>query len=379
MTPWLWMITIATGVLVWTWVLYPVVVWLVSRLVRVPAVVALTDLPTVTAILATRDDGATIAARVEDFFRTDYPADRLQVVVGVDSASAARMVDIRNACRRDAVQIVAADTAGGKAAGLTAAVRAATGDVLVFSDVQQRFAPDAIGVMVARLRSDSRLAAVGGALQLPGDRPDAAGRSPVEWYWYFERLLRAAESRLHSTVGLSGSIYAMWRNEWVAMPDHLILDDVWLPMRLVLANRRVGYELAAKAWDARSTTASQEKVRKVRTLTGNFQLMAWLPALLVPVRNPIWLQFISHKVLRLFTPWLVLASVAGAVGAGWQRVSPTLLPVLLVGTTAAMTALLATPRTRGVMVRAAVWGWSLQTAVMQATVNGLRGRWDVWR
>ncbi len=374
-----WVIAVAFGVLVWTWVLYPAVIWLLSQLVRPPRRDVDAELPSVTAILATRDDAATIAARVDDFFRADYPIDRLQVVVGVDSTSVQPLDEIRAACGQRNVEVCAARSAGGKAAGLNAAVRAAQGDVLVFSDVQQRFAPDAIRVLVTRLQADPRLSAVGGALQLPGDRADASGRSPVEWYWFLERLLRAAEARLHSTVGLSGSIYALWRRDWVEMPDQLILDDVWLPMRLVLDNRRVGYELDAKAWDARSTTAAQEKLRKVRTLTGNFQLMAWLPASLVPVRNPIWLQFISHKVLRLFTPWLLLALGLGVVAVAWQRASAVGLQVFLAVLTAAGMAVLVTPQVRAFAARAAVWGWSLQMAVVQATINGVRGRWDVWR
>jgi cellulose synthase/poly-beta-1,6-N-acetylglucosamine synthase-like glycosyltransferase len=316
---------------------------------------------------------------VDDFFRADYPVDRLQVVVGVDSTNAQSIDEIRAACGQRNVRVCAARSAGGKAAGLNAAVREAEGDVLVFSDAQQRFAPDAIRILVTRLQADPRLSAVGGALQLPGDRADATGRSPVEWYWFLERLLRAAEARLHSTVGLSGSIYALWRRDWVEMPDQLILDDVWLPMRLVLANRRVGYELDAKAWDARSTTAAQEKLRKVRTLTGNFQLMAWLPASLVPGRNPIWLQFLSHKVLRLFTPWLLLAMGLGFAGVAWQRASTAQLQVLLAVIAAAATAVFVTPPVRAVAVRVAVWGWSLQMAVVEATMNGVRGRWDVWR
>ncbi len=379
MNVWVWVIAIAFGALCWTWLLFPALVWVLSRLVRPVEARLPASLPTVTAVLATRDDLDTIMARVEDFFHTAYPLDRLTVVVGVDAATPAQLSAIRSACGARPVTVVASDAAGGKAAGLNAAVRHATGELLVFSDSQQRFAPDAIAVMVARLCTDARLAAVGGALQLPGDRPDAVGRSPVEWYWRLERQLRAAEARLHSTVGLSGSIYAMWRRDWQPMPDQLILDDVWLPMRLVLDGRRIGYELAAMAWDARSTTAAQEKVRKVRTLTGNFQLIAWLPALLVPFRNPIWLQFVSHKVLRLFTPWLVLACAVGCAGATWSLVPTTLLPTLLVAIASAMTAVLLTPKTRGVAVRAAGWGWSLQTAVVEATMNGLRGRWNVWR
>ena len=379
MTAWLWVASVAFGMLVWTWALYPLGIWLASRLVRPPARSEPSELPRVTAIVATRDDTATIVARVEDFLRADYPADRLSVVVGLDSTGAARLDEIRAACGAANVVVVAGETPGGKAAGLNAAVAAASGDVLVFSDVQQRFAPGAIRVLVARLHSDARLGAVSGALQLPGDRPDSAGRSPVEWYWLFERVLRAAEARLHSAVGVSGSIYAMWRCAWQPMPDQLILDDLWLPMRLVLADRRVGYELDAKAWDARSTTAAQEKLRKVRTLTGNFQLMAWLPGLLIPIHNPIWLQFMSHKVARLLTPWLVIAMLIGGIGAGWRLLSSTVAYSLLTTAAAGVTAILIAPRARGVAVRAVLWSWSLQTAVVQATMNGLRGRWDVWR
>ncbi len=379
MSVWVWIVALAFGVLCWTWLVYPVLIWAISRLLRPVAVTVPAALPTVTAILATRDDVSTIVARVEDFFAGDYPAAQLNVVVALDAATPTSLAEIALKCDASKVHVVASDPAGGKAAGLNAAVRHATGALLVFSDSQQRFAPDAIRLLVARLASDPAVAAVGGALQLPGDGPGASVRSPVEWYWYMERQLRAAEARLHSPVGLSGSIYAMWRRDWEPMPDHLILDDVWLPMRLVLAGRRVAYELAAHAWDARSTTVAQEKVRKVRTLTGNFQLLAWLPVLLVPGRNPIWMQFISHKVLRLLTPWLIIAVGIGCAGVLWSRVPEDVLPMLLVGLLIGFVAVLLMPSSRVATIRAVTWGWSLQVAVVEATVNGLRGRWNVWR
>jgi len=379
MTGTLWVSVFASGILGWTWLGYPLIVCLLARARGTRVFTTDRTLPTVTAILATRDEASAVAIRVADFLAADYPAALLDVVVGLDDATPERVQAVRAACNSTRVQVVAADDGGGKAAGLNAAVRQASGEVLVFSDTQQRFAPDAISVMVRRLSGDARLAAVGGALQLPGDRPGAARRSPVEWYWVMERQLRAAEARLHSCVGLSGSIYALWRAAWVPMPAQLILDDVWLPMRLVLEGRRIGYDLDAIAWDARSTPASVEKTRKVRTLTGNFQLMAWLPAVLVPFRNPIWLQFISHKVLRLFTPWLLLIAVVGAALFTMQALPAALLPWVLLGAAGLATAVLVLPSTRTKAVRGARWGWSLQLAILEATLNGMRGRWNVWR
>jgi len=369
----------AAGLLGWTWFGYPLAIWLLSRLRSEEQVTSVHTLPTVSAVLATRDDVGLIAARVADFLKADYPEKSLEVVVGVDGATAASLSAIRAACDLPRVTIVAADAGGGKVAGLNAAVRAATGDVLVFSDVQQRFAPDAIRRLVTRLVSDARLAVVGGALQLPGDLPGAAGRSPVEWYWAMERQLRAAEARLHSSVGVSGSIYVTRRADWQPMPSQLILDDVWLPMRLVMGGGRVGYDLAAKAWDARSTTSTAEKVRKVRTLTGNFQLMAWLPGVLLPIRNPIWVQFVSHKLLRLMTPWLLMMLLVGTSGVMLNRIGTVAMVQLLGAAGLAAVLVLLWPTTRGKAVRAVEWGWSLQAALVEATVNGVRGRWDVWR
>jgi cellulose synthase/poly-beta-1,6-N-acetylglucosamine synthase-like glycosyltransferase len=370
---------IALGVLCWTWLGYPAVVWLLSRVrPRDPDIVS-DALPTVTAVLATRDDVESIVARVMDFLAADYPADRLSVVVGVDGAAAESLDAIRAATDSTRVTIVRADAGVGKVAGLNAAVRAATGEVLVFSDTQQRFATDAIRRLVSQLVADPRLGAVGGALQLPGDLPGATGRSPVEWYWALERRLRAAEARIHSCVGVSGSIYATLRSTWEPMPPQLILDDVWLPMRLVLRGKRIGYDLKAKAWDSRSTTSAAEKVRKVRTLTGNFQLMAWMPGVLVPFRNPIFVQFVSHKLLRLLTPWLLLLLLYGAAGMLLSRIGSDAMLVLVSILAALAVVVLLWPATRGKLFRALAWGWSLQAALVEATMNGVRGRWDVWR
>jgi len=369
----------AIAVLCWTWIGYPLFVWILSRMVAEPAVHDPESWPQVTCVLATRDDTQTVVARVADFLAADYHADRLQVVVGVDASVPELLIDLQAAIDDPRVTLVGGDATGGKPAGLNAAVRAARGEVLVFSDSQQHFAPDAIRRLVAALSSSPRLAAVGGALQLPGDAPDATGRSPVEWYWAMERQLRAAEARLHSSPGVSGSIYAMWQSHWVPMPEYLILDDVWLPMRLVLAGHRVGYALDARAWDTRSTSAMQEKVRKVRTLTGNFQLIAWMPALLVPLRNPIWLQFVSHKVLRLLTPWLLLAGMATGALVVVMTLAPLQLTALAATALAGALVTAFVPRLRRQATNVIRWVWSLQVAVVHATGNGLRGQWNVWR
>src|SRR5690606_6607503 len=104
------------------------------------------------------------------------------------------------------------------------------------------------------------------------------------------------------------------REVWTPLPEDLLLDDVYVPMHAVLNGWRVGFVDDARAFETRQAPPTREYARKVRTLTGVIQLVVKLPGLLVPLRNPIWLQFTCHKLLRLATPY-ALAAVALWVAA----------------------------------------------------------------
>lgn len=361
----------AGALLLLTWAVYPLVVHSLAALRRAPPPAPHAWLPTVTVVIATREDGELVRARVRDAMAADYPDSLLNVVVALDHAGAPDPKDID--CREPRASIVRGDAPGGKAAALNAGVRAATGEILVFSDTHQRFEPDAIAALVRAL-GDRSFGAVSGQLELP----EAGHRSLVEQYWRFERRLRRDEARLHSAIGVSGSIYAMRRELWTPLPAGLILDDLYIPMRLILGGHRVGFDASARAHDSRRTAVEQEFQRKVRTLTGNFQLCAWLPDVLLPWRNPVWLPFVLHKLLRLLTPWLGLALLAGMAGLaitawGWWTLAVVagmaLLGILLAELLGLRKRLMTYLR----------WLWTMQAAVAVATMNGLTGRWNVWR
>lgn len=366
-----WVATVCTILLFITWVGYPAVIALLASLPRGKRPGSWTRMPGVSVILATREAPDAVKERVDDLLRADYGAP-FQILVALDR----RMCSAEDpawAHPDKRVHVLIGDTPGGKTAALNAAVRAAAEDVLIFADTAQRFHPSAIGYLVAAL-ADDRIGAVSGALRLPGDRDRP---SPAERYWKFERWLRRNEARVHSTVGVSGSIYAMRRDRWVPLPPELILDDVYVPMRLALEGFRVGFEERAVAVDLRRTTAAQEYRRKVRTLTGNLQLCAWLPAVLLPIRNPIWIQFVCHKLLRLLTPYLLVALLAALAWAGALALGPTLPVAALVLILCAVVVLLV-PSLRDRAKAVSLWFFALQAAVIVATLNGMRRRWNVW-
>jgi hypothetical protein len=92
----------------------------------------------------------------------------------------------------------------------------------------------------------------------------------------------------------------------VHVPPEILLDDVYIPMRVVRAGKRVVLERRARAWDLADQGTRKEFARKVRTLSGNYQLFQFEPWLLSG-KNPIRMEFVSHKLLRLVVPFALLA------------------------------------------------------------------------
>jgi cellulose synthase/poly-beta-1,6-N-acetylglucosamine synthase-like glycosyltransferase len=325
----------------------------------------------ISIIIATRDAAETVRARIANCLCGDLDGTRCEVIVGVDPRSPHHIPD--DLVPAPNVRFVRGDEPGGKAATLNAAVRAASHELLVFTDAQQEFAAGAVGRLAA-VFADERVGAASGRLELS----PRASRSPVGRYWSYERWLRRCEATVNSCVGATGAIWAVRRSLWHPVPSSLILDDVYTPMRVVLAGHRVAFVDDARATDLRNPEPGQEYRRKVRTLTGVLQLCCWLPELLLPTRNPIWIQFMFHKLLRLLTPyWCIGLTISAAImclRVLEPRPMVLTLPVLGLAAATAVRKAKVARALAGVLV----WGVTLQAALVVAAVNGVRRQWDVW-
>jgi cellulose synthase/poly-beta-1,6-N-acetylglucosamine synthase-like glycosyltransferase len=352
--------------LLYTYVGYP---WIVSVLPVRPPRPGMTRPRLVSVVIAAR--GGDVASKVRDLRQTiGLPYEIVVVVDGTDTAVAAQLREMQDA--RFRVEVL--PQRQGKAVALNRGVELARGDVLVFTDVRQRVAAGAIEELARALASPD-VGAVSGALAI-GDA--GAGEGLYERYWRFERQLRCREADWDSAVGVSGALYALKRELWRPLPRGLLLDDVWVPMQVIRAGKRVAFAPRAVATDVRVDSDAGERARKVRTLTGNYQLLAWMPSLLHPGKNRIWWQFMSHKVLRLMTPFAACSVIAG----GLLLASPRARVMAVLGGLGVALAVAVGARRKplpgsGLLgaVRSAL---VLCTALVVAAVNAVRGRWDVW-
>jgi biofilm PGA synthesis N-glycosyltransferase PgaC len=273
--------------------------------------------PAISIILAVRDEAPALQARIENLLAADYPADRVQIVV-VSDGSTDDTADILERYRNQVDSVLLPP--GGKASALNAGVEAAVHDVLVFTDARQIFAPDALRALVAPL-GDPRVGGVSGELLLDceaGDGDSTIGEG-LGAYWRYEKWLRRQESLIGSTLGSTGAIYALRRALWRPLPPETILDDVLAPMQAVLSGARVVFESRALAYDRAAPVAAAEFQRKTRTLAGNYQLLRLQPKLLVPFMNPVWLQFVSHKLGRLIVPYALVTLLVTSAALARQH------------------------------------------------------------
>ena len=266
-------------------------------------------LPDVCVVIVAHNEETRIAARLDNLLASDCPPEKLRILLvsdGSTDATAARAAALDPA----RVTVLTLPARAGKAAGLNAALAHSTAEIIVLTDARQRFAPDAIARLAAHF-ADPRIAAVSGALEI--ETAASAAGSGVDFYWRYEKFLRAAESRFDSCIGCTGAIYALRRALFTPLPADTVLDDVVIPMRLALAGHRVIHDPAARAFDPQPLEPAAETQRKRRTLAGNFQMLFRHPHWLNPARNRLWWQLLSHKYLRLLAPVLLTALLAASI------------------------------------------------------------------
>jgi poly-beta-1,6-N-acetyl-D-glucosamine synthase len=257
--------------------------------------------PDVSIIIAARNEEMNLPAKLDNLRLLDYPPDHLQIVIASDG-STDRTADI---LREQAPYIlpVILDESNGKAFALNAAVKCATGEILVFLDARQFVEPNAVSELIACF-ADTTVGAVSGELLLDVN-PNASSSDALGIYWKIEKAVRKLESASGSVVGVTGAIYAIRRELYTEIPPGTILDDVFVPMHVARMGKRIIFQPSAVARDRLFNQKGKEFSRKVRTLTGNYQLLRLAPWLLSPA-NPLLFRFISHKLLRLMVPLLLV-------------------------------------------------------------------------
>jgi cellulose synthase/poly-beta-1,6-N-acetylglucosamine synthase-like glycosyltransferase len=293
------------ALLVYSYIAYPLLLAISAKASRARARRAaplLVDWPDVAVVLSGFNEEIHIADRIANLLAQDYPANKLTIYVGSDG-SIDRTPEILARLRGPRVRAYLFAERRGKATVLNALMREVSEPITVFTDANVVFERDAVAALVRAL-APPNVGAVCGELVLHGrgaDNQDSA-------YWRIERLLKEAEGRIGALLGANGAIYAIRTALYEPLRADTIIDDFVIAMRIAARGHRLVYEPAARALEETPERIEDEFRRRVRIGLGNFQALFRYPEFLyrtLPIRA---VAYLSHKVLRWFTPHLLLAA-----------------------------------------------------------------------
>jgi len=308
---WWWLFGVSASAIFITYIMYPAVVYIISRLCGYCPAVNTDWKPTVSVILAARNEAGRIAERIRNIFDCDYPGDNIELVLA-DDCSDDDTPQVAGTMKCGSIKILTLEEHRGKPAALNAACGEATGEIFVFADARQKFARDTITHLVGNL-ADEKIAVVSGSLVAPPEKG-------VGLYWKMEKFIRFHEGRALSTIGATGAVYAIRGADFNTIAEETILDDIAIPLK-ALGGRRSIFDPLALAYDV-AIDPKKEWRRKVRTLAGNYQLFFRPRKMGNPFQPRTIIQFLLHKILRLLVPlWMVILFVSCVF-------LPELLPLL---------------------------------------------------
>lgn len=297
----------AAGLIAYTHAGYPLLLALLARLRR-PIPWPAADLPRVSLVIAAHDEAGVIEEKVRNVLALDYPADRLELIVASDGSTDGTATLACAAAGDDKrVRVMDLDRRG-KVRAQDAAVDAAAGEILAFSDANALWERDALRALV-RPFADRRVGYACGCLTYLA--PDGSNQEGV--YWRYENAVRALESRLASVTAGNGAIYAVRREAYLRL-DPRTSHDLSFPFNLVKRGWRAVYEPAARAVERPVATLEGEFRRKRRMMSH-----AWPAVLgggLLDPRGygPLYaLEIYSHRALRYATPLLHLVALGANV------------------------------------------------------------------
>jgi cellulose synthase/poly-beta-1,6-N-acetylglucosamine synthase-like glycosyltransferase len=284
--------------------------------------------PQISLLIAAYNEQDVIASKLENTLALDYPTERLQVVVATDGSDDHTPQIVETFAERG-VELSHDFHRRGKMAAINRALPRLKHEIIVLSDANNLYAPDAL-IELVKPFSDARVGAVTGSKNILDD-PDAHAKADG-LYWRYESAIKKYETALGSCTGVAGEILAIRRSLYRPPPDHVINDDFFIGMGVLRQGYRLVYAPAACSYERSSLTEQDEAVRRARIVAGRYQAMLMAGSVL-PWRSPvlIW-QVISHKFMRPLIPFLMIIAFLATLAAciwplpaaepGWLYLAP---------------------------------------------------------
>ncbi len=288
--------------LVYTYLLYPVILLLIAGWRR-QAELSVKELPAVSFVVSAYNEEKVIEEKIANLRAMQYDRSKLEIIIASDGSSD-RTEEIIRAHTGTGIKLISYSDRAGKVNVLNRVIPQATGEIIVLSDANTMYEPDAL-INLVKGFSDDKVGCVCGRLVLL--TPDSVKGAELESvYWRYESYLKLMEGRMGSLLGANGGIYAFRKSLFTPVPSNTIVEDFIVPMRILQRGYKVIFETNAVASECTSLSMADEQVRRVRISAGSYQALFMTLPMLNIFRGFSSFAYWSHKVLRWAAPFLMV-------------------------------------------------------------------------
>jgi cellulose synthase/poly-beta-1,6-N-acetylglucosamine synthase-like glycosyltransferase len=311
---------LSLAILFWVFFGYPLFMILISTLAgNKPAGEAPSgELPEISLIICAYNEEQVIGEKIKNSLELDYPAGKLKIIV-VSDGSSDRTNEIARSFSDPRLTFLAYEERGGKAKALNTGMAHLSGTIVVFTDANVIFEPDALRILVANF-ADPKVGCVVGNVILRSADGSIAGEGI---YSRYEKAVQTAEAKIATMISVDGALYALRREFVRPIPPDSITDDWYLGSGALLGRKKIAWAPDAVGYELTADSVAGEFRRKVRMVAGGYQTTFRRAGLFLnPIGHPVVsFMFVSHKLLR----WLALPFMTALLAANLALVGQSAL------------------------------------------------------
>ena len=297
-----------------SYLLFPLILKLLSRGKQAPTPVYSPedDLPAVSFIIAVYNEESVLRKKIESIYQTHYPQQKIEVLIGSDaSTDATNRILEEYADKYDSLRPWLFEQRQGKANILNELVPQAKGEILVMSDANVLFTPDTLHHLIKHYKNP-QVSVVGGNI-LNTNLKNSGISYQEKFYLVNENRIKYLEGLIWGTmIGAFGGCYAIRKEDFVPVPRNYFMDDFYITLHALSKGKKALNELDAVCYEDISNILYEEFRRKVRISIGNYQNLSTYGYLLKKPFTGLGFCFLSHKVLRWFTPFFIMLALLGS-------------------------------------------------------------------
>ena len=274
----------------------------------------ITDWPAVTIVFSVFNEELVIIRKLESLIHSDYPKDKLQILVGSDNSTDKTNAIIEEyIIKYPYIKLVQKTARQGKLKIINELVDLTDTRHLVFTDANVFFEPATIKALVYNLVVKKVDMVCGNILKFSPKNEGISGQEI--FYMNFENQLKYHESLVYGfIVGVEGGCYAIKKDNFVKVPDGFLMDDFFITLDVISKKGTVLFEPEALCYEDVNDAPMIEFKRKIRISLGNFRNLKYYKHLLFPIYKGFGFTFFSHKVCRWLTPFALVFSFFTALG-----------------------------------------------------------------